>query len=380
MALTPRCACPLPAPRFATGGLAMTILADARTLLTSASPSRALKYLPITALALDLAVMVAVGVLAAIGRARLPIFGGSADVTGWLDVAGPLMLVGWLLTVAAFGGYRVNVFGAGTDEYKRVAHASLVASGLVGAGCYLARFPLSRGFFLLAFALGLPALLAGRYLLRRALHRARLNGVLLQRVLIAGSPAHVDEIAVVLRRERWLGYTVIGALTPALDTAEETPSGIPVLGNADEAPSLVGACGADVILFAGGALGSANQLRKVIWDLEQHDVHVIVAPSVTDVSSERVRVRPVGGLPLMHVDPPTSIDASRWAKRLFDIMGSSTLLIAFAPLLILAALRIAGTTVDRCCSARRGWDATASSSLASSCARWCPTPRHCCLS
>ena len=284
----------------------MTLVADARTLLTSASPSRALKYLPLSALALDLVVMVAVGVLAAIGRARLPIFGGSADVTGWLDVAGPLMLVGWLLTVAAYGGYRVNVFGAGTDEYKRVAHASLVASGLVGVGCYLAKFPLSRGFFLLAFALGLPALLAGRYLLRRALHRARLGGALLQRVLIAGSPAHVDEIAGVLRRERWLGYDVVGALTPAGDLDAETPSGIPVLGSAAEAPSLVGACGADVIFFAGGALGSANQLRQIVWDLEQHDVQRRRGPE-RDRRVQRAGADPPGGRPAADARRPADL-------------------------------------------------------------------------
>ena len=40
-----------------------------------------------------------------------------------------------------------------------------------------------------------------------------------------------------------MGEDVIGALTPAIDLDEETPSGIPVLGNADDAPSLVGACG-----------------------------------------------------------------------------------------------------------------------------------------
>ena len=62
---------------------------------------------------------------------------------------------------------------------------------------------------------------------------------------------------------------------------------------------------ADVIFFAGGAVGSGAILRELAWELEQHGVQVIVAPSVTDVSSERVRVRPVGGLPLMHIDPPT---------------------------------------------------------------------------
>ncbi len=61
---------------------------------------------------------------------------------------------------------------------------------------------------------------------------------------------------------------------------------------------------ADVIFLAGGALDSADQLRRIAWELEERDVQVVVAPSVTDVSAERVRVRPVGGLPLMHIDKP----------------------------------------------------------------------------
>ena len=86
------------------------------------------------------------------------------------------MLLGWLVVIAAFGGYRDDVFGAGTDEYKRVFNASLVTAGLLGVGCYLAKFQLSRGFFLLAFGVGIPALLVGRWLLRQAVHRARTPG------------------------------------------------------------------------------------------------------------------------------------------------------------------------------------------------------------
>jgi exopolysaccharide biosynthesis polyprenyl glycosylphosphotransferase len=159
-------------------------------------------------------------------------------------------------------------------------------------------------------------------------------------VLIAGSRTHVDEIASVLRRERWLGYTIVGALTPAYDRSEETKSGIPVLGNADETPSVVKDTGVDVIFFAGGALGSASQMRKIVWELENQDVQVVVAPSVTDVAGDRVRVRPVGGLPLMHLEPPTAIEASRWGKRLFDVVGSCCLLLAFAPVFLVATLRI----------------------------------------
>ncbi|MBB6628533.1 sugar transferase [Nocardioides sp. KIGAM211] len=306
----------------------------------TARASRALSYLPLSALIIDLGLIIGVGSLASLGRQRLGVFESSVRVADTLGIAGPLMMLGWLLAIAALGGYRDNVFGAGTDEYKRVVQASMIAAGLTGVGCYLAKFPLSRGFFLLAFVLGVPALVLGRLLLRRAIHSARRRGALLQRVLIAGSRSHVDEVASVLRREPWLGYHVIGALTPAWDLSEETKSGIPVLGNADEAGDIVHDSGADVIFFAGGALGSAGQMRKVVWDLEAHDVQVIVAPSVTDISSDRIRVRPVGGLPLMHIDPPTAIDASRWGKRLFDLVGSACLIVAFVPLYLVAMIQI----------------------------------------
>ena len=102
-------------------------------------------------------------------------------------------------------------------------NASLLTAGLLGVACYLARFSLSRGFFFLAFAVGIPLLLLGRWLGRRALHKARIAGRLHQGVIIAGTAPHIDEIAGVLRREKWLGYRIIGAATPSTDTRDETP-------------------------------------------------------------------------------------------------------------------------------------------------------------
>jgi exopolysaccharide biosynthesis polyprenyl glycosylphosphotransferase len=67
---------------------------------------------------------------------------------------------------------------------------------------------------------------------------------------------------------------------------------------------------------------------------------VIMAPGVTEVSSERIRVRPVAGLPLLHIDRPRSQDALRWAKRTFDIVGSATLLLVVSPLLLWTAWQI----------------------------------------
>jgi exopolysaccharide biosynthesis polyprenyl glycosylphosphotransferase len=317
----------------------MTMIAERRSELT-ARPSRALRYLPFTALGLDIVVLAATTVIAVLGRESLGHFFGHVELSPTAGLVAPYMVLGWLVVITAFGGYQESTFSAGTDEFKRIFNASMLTAGLVGVGCYLARFDLARGFYALEFVIGVPLLLLGRILLRRFLHRAHRAGKLSHRVLIAGTPDHIDEIARVLSRERWLGYHVVGAVTPTTDLREETDAGVPVVGDADDVTSVAADVNADVVFFAGGGLSSGKQLRRNGWELAEHGVQVVVAPSVTDVSRERVRVRPVGGLPLMHLDPPRSTDAVRWGKRLFDIVGSAVLLLMFSPVLLAVAIRI----------------------------------------
>ncbi len=162
----------------------------------------------------------------------------------------------------------------------------------------------------------------GRFLLRRSIHKARRHGALQHRVVIAGSEGHVDEIASVLRREKWLGYNVVGALIPEPGERATTHSGIPLLGSAASIADTAIDAEADVVFLAGGAVDSASDMRRLAWDLEHEDVSVVIAPSVTDVSSERISVRPVGGMPLIHLEKPRSAEAVRRAKRTFDVVGS----------------------------------------------------------
>ncbi|WP_206051912.1 sugar transferase [Nocardioides ferulae] len=317
----------------------MTILAQRRVRLFASPPSRMLRQLPKLTLAVDATVVGGATLLAALGRDLLPLFDGGRAVTADLTLVGPAIVLIWLAALTLGGAYRVDMFGAGTEEFRRVLHATLFTGGLVAVGTFFAKYPLSRGFYFLLFAVGVPALLLGRYALRRALHQARRHGRVQHRVLIAGDPAHVDEVAAVLRRERWLGYRVVGAATPTLEL-EETRAGVPVVGDCGDITAVVREQAADVVFFASGALTSAAQMRRIAWDLEEDDVQVVVAPTVTDVSGERVRVRPVGGLPLVHIDAPRSTDASRWGKRLFDVVGATALLVVAAPLLAVSALWI----------------------------------------
>jgi exopolysaccharide biosynthesis polyprenyl glycosylphosphotransferase len=313
--------------------------------------SRALRALPLTALFLDAVLVTATVMLAAYGRSRTVPFYPGRLAPGLSDandgrslaqsvtmVAIPLV-IGWIAVIALRGGYDRGIFGAGGDEYKAVVNSSLLTAALLGIGCYLTKFQLSRGFFVWAFVIGPILLACGRFLLRRSLHRARKHGSMAQRTMIVGSDDHVDAVASVLARETWLGYDVLGALVPA-GVSPETDGGVRILGDVEEAAALVRAYDADVVFVVGGAFDHPLAMRNLVWDLESDNVQVIMAPGVTDVSSERIRVRPVAGLPLLHLDRPRSQDALRWAKRTFDIVGSALILAVAAPLMLWTAWQI----------------------------------------
>ena len=126
-----------------------------------------------------------------------------------------------------------------------------------------------------------------------------------------------------------------------------------------------------MVFLAGGAVDSAIDMRRLAWDLEHEDVAVVIAPSVTDVSSERVSVRPVGGMPLIHLEKPRSAEAVRRAKRTFDVFGSLGLLLLFSPVFAFGAFKVWRiSTAVRCSSARRASAATARRSTAGSSAPW----------
>ncbi|WP_114853273.1 sugar transferase [Brachybacterium sp. YJGR34] len=295
---------------------------------------------------LGVAAMVA-GDMLAVGLAMLgaylfrqSVLSAAGDLSGYVLDAAWIIAIGWILAIYLWGGYNPRLLPAGTELYSNLLHASVAAAGIVGTVVYLVDIELSRAFFLAFFLLGPPLLLGVRLLLRRSLGAARLRGHLREGVIAIGSLASVEGIARTLHRERWLGYDVIGAVTPPGSGATETADGIPVLGTEEELLRIAAEVRPAVLLFTAGASASAEEFRRTAWKLEQEDVHVIVVPALTEISADRVEMRPVAGLPLVHMDLPRSRGALRWTKRAFDLVASALALVLLAPVLAAIALRI----------------------------------------
>lgn len=293
-----------------------------------------------TAVATDLLALLLATVIGVLGRNSLAIFPDAADVSSVVTGMALWQVPLWIGLLASWGLYRTKNMGAGSVEYQAVVTATGITAGLTAAVLYLSHSQLSRGFFLLEFTVGLALLLLGRFSIRRGVQRARAAGRLLNRVVLAGNPHTIDEIATVIRRESWLGYDIVGAITPAAEPSLRTPRGIKVIGTTERIGEAVRAADVEAVICAEGAFSSSRDFRRLAWDLENDHSQMIVVPTMTDVSAERLQVRPIAGLPLVHVEKPQSQAASRWGKRLFDVLGSATLIVLSSPIMLAVALAI----------------------------------------
>ena len=297
-----------------------------------AAGPRPAQTIPGLAAGLDiLSLTLAAGLIAVLAPTSL-----AADATGGLVCLGSLVL--WVGVIAVCGGYD-DLAVSSSEGYRRVLTATVATTALTVLACYLVGYSLDRGSFVPLVLGGLALMLVTRAVLRRLLAAARRRGTMLRRVLLIGDEAHVDEFNIVLERDPSLGYQVIGALTNRV-THERTPEGVRILGAADEAAAMAASTNADLLLFTGGALSSSAELRRLSWSMQDSDARLAVAPSVTDIAPERIKMRPVGGVPLLHLDRPRATDAAKRGKRLFDIAGSLALLAMTAPLFLFAAFQI----------------------------------------
>ncbi|CAM3355291.1 sugar transferase [Nocardioides dubius] len=266
------------------------------------------------------------------------VFSINNGITPWLFVA-------WFCCLVGFGAYARRNLGGGLEEFRVVAMASGIAAGAGGTLAFLTQSYLSRGYFIVCFAGGTAMLLTGRYLVRKVLHLLRSRGYLQERVVAVGSPAALGEIQANFDRLHWTGYTLVGACLPgsAASGGAALPAdvhGVRVFGGTDRLVAACEATGADTVLVAGGGHESAAALRDIGWALEGHQVNLVVAPALLDIAGPRIHMRQVGGMPLVYVDKPQVSRAQGLLKRSFDLLVASAMLLAAAPVMLLAALAI----------------------------------------
>jgi len=253
--------------------------------------------------------------------------------------------LGWVAVLTLFHSRDARVVGTGPEEYRRVAHASLALFGTVAIVAFLARQDLARGYVAVALPVGLVTLLFGRWLWRQWLVRRRRGGHFASTVLVVGSHRSAVAMAKTFERETSAGYRVVGVCVPGSKHAQGEllnvdGHAVPVLGDESAVLQALGFTGANTVAVSNTDSLGTDGMRALAWQLEAVDVDMVVSAGVVDVAGPRLKIRPVAGLPLLHVEKPQYEGAGRTGKFLVDVVGATCALVLTSPVLLLAAVAI----------------------------------------
>jgi exopolysaccharide biosynthesis polyprenyl glycosylphosphotransferase len=263
------------------------------------------------------------------------------DATWFNTVAYLLLPLGWLVVLWANGAYDRRYLGLGTDEFKRVTRAAVAVAASVSFLAFATKTALSRltvGTVLLGAML---LILLARYLARKVLHMLRRHGgQATQRVVLVGTLPEALQVYKAVSRSPAAGLVPVAIhLTDGYAAARGVQTPIPVYAGRDLL-SLVREVGADTIAVCGSASAEPGELRRLAWQLEGSGVDLIVAPQLTDIAGPRVHIRPIEGLPLLHVEEPTLSGPALLAKNLLDRLVAAVGLVLLFPLFIAIAITI----------------------------------------
>jgi exopolysaccharide biosynthesis polyprenyl glycosylphosphotransferase len=245
----------------------------------------------------------------------------------------------WLVSVQLAGGYDARFIGVGTDEFRKVFNAGAVLISAVAILSYAAKLGLARGYVAIALP-GVTILdLLVRYALRKRLHRVRRRGACMRKVVVVGHAPLVADLTRMLRRATHHGLDVVAACV-AEGAESAVIAGVPAFTGFDQVPAVVRWSEADTVAVLACPEMSGHRLRQLAWDLEKTGTDLCVAPALLDVAGPRTTIRPVAGLPLLHMDHPGFTGGKLVIKLVFDKVIAFAVLVLSAPVFGLLALAI----------------------------------------
>ena len=280
--------------------------------------------------------------------------------------------VAWWMSVLLAGGYDTRFIGLGSDEFRRILSAAVNLTAVVAVVSYAAKLDLARGYMAIALPSATVMDLTARYLLRKRLHRRRVQGWCVRRVVAVGHAAEVARLVTVLRRDTYHGLAVVAAClvdaredgrpdgaagvpaarVPAARAATACApvacapvacapvAGVPVAGGLCDVAAAVRRFGADTVAVLACPEMDGGRLRELAWELEKTGTDLFVAPTLLDMAGPRTTIRPVAGLPLLHVDHPELAGTKQAVKSVFDKTCAAVALLVLAPLFAVIAISI----------------------------------------
>ncbi|MFD1720104.1 sugar transferase [Amnibacterium endophyticum] len=249
----------------------------------------------------------------------------------------------WMAALAMIRSRDVRVMGAGNDEFQRVAKATGVTFGAFAVFDLLTKANSSRGYLLVALPLGLACLLLARYFWRSWLLARRREGLCLIGAVVVGNHQDATRVTNQLLANHRAGYKPVGVAytdgTGGARFAAADGQDVPLVDYGRLAET-VRATHTRAVIVAGELPGGRETIQQVGWQLENSKTELILTSRLTDVAGPRIHMRPVEGLPMLHVDLPQYAGMNHSIKRGVDLFLAGLAFVLLAPVLLGVALAV----------------------------------------
>lgn len=272
----------------------------------------------------------------------------SAEATSSLRMS--LLALGvaacWMICLQLFQSRSSERIAIGVFEYKAVVDATCALAGFLAVIALLGTDTGLRVFVVLTLPTGLLALLLGRWSWRHWLQGQRALGRALSDVVVYGQAKDAPYVVRQLAKKTGAAYRVVGVVVEgasdpdAENLIRATNPALPVLHGGAQIEDYVSRLGADAVVVAGALPGGRRAIQDLGWRLERARTEIIMVSSLTNVAGPRISMRPVEGLPLMHVELPTFTGLRHVIKRAMDILLSAVALTVLAPVFLVIGLLI----------------------------------------
>ena len=263
---------------------------------------------------------------------------GVSQSSLWVAALLPLV---WLLAMQAARSYEQRFLWIGPEEFRRVFNAAVLMLAAVGTVSWAFKLDVARGLVVIALPLATVLTLAWRYGHRKWLHRKRGRGRYQQTTLLVGHRNAVAALDEQITREAHHGLRLIGCCLPSgHDTVNDAFQGLPVLGGLGDVATVVARYEVDTVAVLPCPELDGPALRRLGWELENTEAELLLAPAVTEIVGSRVGIRPVSGLPLLHMDRPELRGVRRLTKEAFDRVSATFGILLLTPILVGIALAV----------------------------------------
>ena len=255
-----------------------------------------------------------------------------------------MLLFIWLIWAFVFkrmGLYRAMRGLRRSRELWLLGQANALCLLLFIAVTYLFRektVPYSRLVFVYFGILAVAFTAIERAVLRFFLREMRRRGYNLRYLLVIGAGKLAGDIVVRIRAHRELGIQLVGCLSREGNEAKG-PHGIPMVGRYEDLSKVLRTMDIDQVIVA-LPLEDNHRLAEIVPPLENSLLDVKIVPDLAQFVSVGGAIEEFEGLPVISVQASPLDGFNLMAKRIFDLVFGTLMLIVLSPLMLIVALLV----------------------------------------